>query len=81
MTLIDLKQDETYRITNINCKEETLLRRLLSMGIYEGAEVMLGHTSTWGHTCSIYTNGAQVALRKSEAKLIEVEYTKTISSR
>lgn len=73
MTLLDMRQDKTYRIKSVYCTQDSLAQRLHSLGIYEGVEVQLGHISIWQHTYSIYVNGAQVALRKNEAALIEIE--------
>ncbi len=73
MTLLDMQQNKIYRIKSVHCTQDTLAQRLYSLGIYAGVEVKLGHTSIWQHTYSIYINGAQIALRKSEAALIEIE--------
>ena len=73
MTLLDMQHNETYRIKSVYNMQNLLAQRLHSLGIYEGASVRLGYVSMWQHTYSVYVNGTQVALRKSEAELIEIE--------
>ena len=73
MTLLDMRQNEIYKVKSVNCLQDDLLQRLHSLGIYEGVEVKLGHISAWQHTYSIYVNGSQVALRKNEAASVEIE--------
>ncbi|GAB0172355.1 hypothetical protein NHP164001_03680 [Helicobacter trogontum] len=73
MTLLDMQHNETYRVRSVCGMQNLLIQRLHSLGICEGAFVRLGYVSMWQHTYSVYVNGAQVALRKSEAALIEIE--------
>ncbi len=73
MTLVEAKKGFVYRIKALNCIQDELLKRLYSLGIFEGVEISIGHVSLWGHTYSVYISGTHVALRKSEAKMIEIE--------
>lgn len=73
MTLLDMQHNETYRIKSVCGMQDLLAQRLQSLGIYEGAYVRLGYVSMWQHTYSVYVNGAQIAMRKNEAALVEIE--------
>lgn len=73
MTLLDCKKGEYYVVTAIHCKQIDLLQRFYAMGIYENSIFTLQHVSMMRHTFSINIYGTQVALRKNEAKKIEVK--------
>ena len=73
MTLLDSKPNMRYIITSIGQAPYDLQQRLYAMGLYEGSFVTLQYVSVSRDTYSFGIYGNQVALRKSEARLIEIE--------
>jgi len=51
----------------------TLRRRLMDMGIVTGAQVLLVRHAPLGDPLQIHVRGYDLALRRAEAKLVEVE--------
>ncbi|MWV62003.1 ferrous iron transport protein A [Helicobacter saguini] len=72
MSIINCKIGEFHEIKSINTNDNELLQRLYSMGIFEGNLIALEHISAFHNTYSISVYGSQIALRKSEAEIIEV---------
>ena len=72
MNLLDLKIGESARIKKIHASPE-LKRRLISFGVIKGAEIELLATAPAKSTVEIRVGKMKIALRKEEAKTIEVE--------
>ena len=72
MTLLDMSIGESATIKKIYASPE-LKRRLISFGIIKGADVELLATAPAKSTVEIRVGRMKIALRKEEAKTIEVE--------
>ena len=72
MNLLDMSIGESATIKKIHATPE-LKRRLISFGIIKGAEVELLATAPAKSTVEIRVGKMKIALRKEEAKTIEVE--------
>lgn len=72
MSITECKIGEFHKIKAINTNDNELLQRFYSMGIFEGNIIALEHISAFHNTYSISVYGSQIALRKSEATIIEV---------
>ena len=66
--------DREYRVTCLNA-QGTLRRRLRDLGIVEGAIIERLRPSPLGDPVAYLIKGTQLAIRNSDACLIEVEYT------
>ncbi|RDU72267.1 ferrous iron transport protein A [Helicobacter aurati] len=77
MTLVDSQFNKQYLITSIDSASYDLQQRFYAMGLCEGNIAVLQHTSLAKDTYSFNVHGNHVALRKREARLINVkEYQK-----
>lgn len=73
-TLYDCEIASKVRITKLNANPE-LKQRLISFGIMKGSEIeILQHTARKS-TVEVKVGKMRIALRDTEAKLIEVEKT------
>jgi len=72
LNLIELKKNQKAIIKKINAPDD-LKQRLLSLGIVRGAEVEVVDCSINKSTIEVKVGNTLIALRDSEAKLIEVE--------
>jgi len=72
-TLDTLRSGQRAVIRGIDCPNRELRMKLLSMGVVEGTAVKIVGIAPFGCPLSVQLFGCQVALRRSEAKLIEVE--------
>ncbi len=72
MTLADLKKGELARIRRIHL-EGLERRRLLDLGFTPGTEVQLVMKSAFGDPIAFWVRNTKIALRKKQAKKIEVE--------
>lgn len=73
MNLYECQKDSKCRVFRLKTNDNALKERLLSMGIYENAEMSLcNHTLAKSSLC-VLVNGIHIALRESEAKDIEIE--------
>jgi ferrous iron transport protein A len=70
-TILEMKKGQTIIVKKINSDEE-LKNRLNSFGLSKGVEVTLENCSPNRENLEIGFNGIHLALRKSEAKAIEV---------
>ena len=75
-TMNDLFPGERGVIVTINTPG-TIKRRLMDMGIIEGVEFEMIRTAPLGDPVEIKVNNTLVALRKSEAVTIIIEYKGT----
>jgi ferrous iron transport protein A len=71
-SLYELKKHEKATISKIKAVG-TLKERFTSFGIVKGSEIVLKNCSIKKDNIEIDVNGTFIALRKSEAELIEVE--------
>jgi ferrous iron transport protein A len=73
-TLADLKTGQAVRITRL---DEQIAgaerRRLLDMGLVPGTRVSFGMDNPMGDPIAYWVRGALIALRNSQAQLIETE--------
>jgi len=72
LKLTELKKNQKAVIKSINASPE-LKQRLLSLGIVKGAEIRVVDCSLGKSTIEVEVGNTLVALRNSEAELIEVE--------
>ena len=70
-SLDKLEIDQKARVVKVHAKEQ-LKHRLISFGITKGATITLLGMCMTKSTLNIRVDGTKVALRKSEAMLIEV---------
>jgi len=71
----NLKETEpgvTVRVTRIG-GGGTLKRRIMEMGITKGAEIYVRKAAPLGDPIEFMVRGYELALRKEDARLIEVE--------
>lgn len=71
-TLLDLKQNNSAKIKDIDLKDSTK-RRLMDMGLTKGATVYYKGKAPLGDPIRISLRGFDMALRKKDAKNIIVE--------
>ncbi len=71
-TLYDCKKNCKVRILKLNTNKD-LKQRLISFGMIKGAEVEVMQQTARKSTVEIKVGKMQIALRDTEAKLIEVE--------
>lgn len=70
----ELSKGQAGRILSVGGASSPFTRRLLEMGLLEGAIVELLHEAPFGgDPVAVRVRGALVALRRSEANQIEVE--------
>ncbi|MFA7692570.1 MAG: ferrous iron transport protein A [Candidatus Hydrogenedentes bacterium] len=73
-TLFDLESGAVARIVGIQGNTPlSLRRRLLDMGITKGSELRVERHAPLGDPVEIIVKGYRLALRLSEARIIEVE--------
>ncbi|MGI6137759.1 MAG: FeoA family protein [Candidatus Hydrogenedentales bacterium] len=73
-TLFDLESGAVARIVGIQGNTPlSLRRRLLDMGITKGSELRVERHAPLGDPVEIVVKGYRLALRLSEARIIEVE--------
>lgn len=72
MTLDEISCGQCVRVCRV-CGEGAIRRRLMDMGLVKGVPVEVLHTAPMGDPVAYRVRGYQLALRKSEAKLIQVE--------
>lgn len=74
LKLGELKCGERAVILAIIAPDEKLARRLMEMGLLEGAETELVHEAPFGgDPIAVRVRGSLLALRRAEANWIEVE--------
>ena len=71
-TLKEAKPGTTVRVSNIG-GEGPVKRRIMEMGITKGAEVYVRKVAPLGDPVEVTVRGYELALRKADANLIEVE--------
>lgn len=72
-TLEQLPIDSDAIIASVNCKEKSLRRHLLAMGLTPGTEVTLIKTAPMGDPLEIMLRGYELTLRKADAAKISIK--------
>ncbi len=72
MNILDLQIGDRAKVKKIDAPSD-LKRRLISFGVIKGAEVRLLATAPAKSTIEIEVGKMKIALRKEEARKIEVE--------
>lgn len=70
-TLANLKCGESARVRRVG-GSGALRRRLMEMGLVAGAEVLLVKAAPLGDPLQIRVRGYDLALRRAEARLVEL---------
>lgn len=70
-TLRDAKVGETVRISKLR-GEGAVKRRIMDMGITKGTDVFVRKLAPLGDPVEISVRGYELSIRKSDAKMIEV---------
>ncbi len=73
MALSDLKLDQPAKVKKIITTDSVLTKKLISMGILKGEEVVVTKKSVLGDPIEITIRGYNLSLRKDEASKIVVE--------
>ncbi len=72
MRLDQIKKNGAFRITKVNCANESVAR-LMAMGLLPGQEVRLTHEAPLGDPIAVAFQGCHMSLRLRDAAEIEVE--------
>jgi ferrous iron transport protein A len=73
MTLSDLKVGDKVKIVGFSKGSSTYRRKLLTIGLTPGTEIVLKSIAPLGDPIEIEVRGFSVVLRKNEANIIQVE--------
>ena len=71
-TLREVKVGETVKVVKLH-GEGAVKRRIMDMGITKGTEVHIRKVAPLGDPVEINVRGYELALRKADAEMIEVE--------
>lgn len=71
MCLLEIKAGQMVSIDSINVNSD-LKRRLNSLGLMRGSDICIKQFGWFKSTVQIMVNRSLIAIRKDEAKLIEV---------
>jgi len=71
--LCDMEAGEKGRVLRVKSESGEIFRRLLDMGLVEGAEVKVVRRAPLGDPVEIEIKGYYLSLRKLEAQAVEVE--------
>ena len=72
MRLDKIKKNGAFRITKVNCENESIAR-LMSMGLLPGQEIRLTHEALLGDPIAVIFQGCHMSLRLKDAAEVEVE--------
>lgn len=70
-TLKDAKIGQTVTVKRL-CGEGAVKRRIMDMGITNGAEIYIRKAAPFGDPIEITVRGYELSIRKSDAEMIEV---------
>ncbi|WP_348688206.1 ferrous iron transport protein A [uncultured Dubosiella sp.] len=70
-TLKDAKIGQTVTVKRL-CGEGAVKRRIMDMGITNGAEIYIRKAAPLGDPIEITVRGYELSIRKSDAEMIEV---------
>ena len=73
MNITDLKRDEKAQITSLGNLDKKFIGRLMDLGIYESAEVVMLNWLTFNKLYVIEVDEIELCLREEDAKQIEVK--------
>ena len=73
MNITDLKRDEKAQITSLGNLDKKFISRLMDLGIYESAEVVMLNCLTFNKLYVIEVDEIELCLREEDAKQIEVK--------
>lgn len=73
MVLSNLKLNQVAKIKKITATDSVLTKKLLSMGILKGVDVIVTKKSVLGDPIEVTIRGYNLSLRKDEASKIVVE--------
>lgn len=73
MVLSKLKLNQPAKVKKITASDSVLTKKLLSMGILKGEQVVVTKKSVLGDPVEVSTRGYNLSLRKDEASQILVE--------
>ena len=71
-TLKDAKIGQTVTVKRL-CGEGAVKRRIMDMGITNGAEIYIRKAAPLGDPIEITVRGYELSIRKADAEMIEVE--------
>lgn len=72
-TLADLKVGQRAKVINLKVSNRQIRRHLLDMGITKGVEILIKKIAPMGDPIDIYLRDYELAIRKADLKMIEVE--------
>lgn len=72
MKLSELKKGEKGKVVSVSHSNKFLKRRMLDMGITDGAEVVIKKVAPFGDPICIELRGYELCLRKNDLSSIEV---------
>ncbi len=73
MKLSNLRINKRAKVVSINVLNQSVKRHLLEMGLVKGTIIKVCKIAPMGDPISIELRGYELAIRKEEAKFIEVE--------
>ncbi len=73
MILSNLKLNQSAKVKKITASDSVLTKKLLSMGILKGEQVVVTKKSVLGDPIEVTIRGYNLSLRKDEASQILVE--------
>lgn len=72
-TLNDLQIGQCGKVVGYSDEDEALLQRILEMGVNRGVTVEVVRVAPMGDPIEVSLRGYQLSVRRSEARLIEIE--------
>jgi Fe2+ transport system protein FeoA len=72
MNITDLKREETATIVSLGKMDKTFNKRLMDLGIYESASVVMLNKLSSNRLYVIEVDDIEICLRKEDAEMIEV---------
>lgn len=72
MNITDLKRNDKARIVSLEKLDKRFVGRLMDLGIYETAEVIMLNRLTFNKLYIIEVDDIEICLREEDATLIEV---------
>jgi ferrous iron transport protein A len=73
VTLEELPIGATAKVVGYRHDDDALLQRILEMGVNRGVEVKMIRVAPLGDPMEVGLRGYQLSVRRSEARLIEIE--------
>lgn len=73
MNITDLKREESARILSLGKIDKIFTKRLMDLGIYESANVVMLNKLSFNRLYIIEVDDIEICLRKEDAEMIEVQ--------